>query len=69
MIITVLGEATERRHGHAHRVNVSGDDGDDRRKPEDQHGESLDGAYGSDDVYNIAEQRDQFEEISRTKRR
>ena len=50
----------ERRHGGAHHVNGGDDDGDDTRKPQDQLGESHDGAYSSDDVNYTAEQWDQF---------
>ena len=38
------------------------DDDEDMRKPQDQPGESHDGAYGDNDVYNTAEQWDQFED-------
>ena len=52
----------ERRHGNAHHDNGSEHDGDHMRKPQDQPGESHDGACANNDVYHTVEQSDQFEE-------
>ena len=55
-------KGNERRHGSAHHVNGSDDDGDDMRNSQDPHGEAHDGAHGSDDVGCTAGRWDQPEE-------
>ena len=50
----------DRRHGKAHQVDLSDDDGE--QTSHEQPSDTPDGAFGNDGVYHTGEQWDQYDE-------